>query len=155
MSESIWHAESVMCANGERGIRLVFRNGDVVTYNHATGTLTVDRAEADVSQPTLPGVAMRRYEYTDGGPIHVPRSQSERHAMSSITVTIQGHGTYSASGHAVDVMIARHLPSSPALLRAVVVEATDDPESWNDRYSVSELLVVLANFYEAEITNRG
>jgi len=70
--------------------------------------------------------------------------------MNTVTTQIAGHGTYSASSLAVDVMVSKYLPASPNGLRAIVAEETGDSLlGWFNVNSVTDMLIVLASLYEA------
>jgi len=68
-----------------------------------------------------------------------------------ISVEIPGHGTYSCPDYVMDLMIERHLPASPAQLRAIVEERSQ--ESFSDVLGASTFLIILGDWWDAEITN--
>jgi hypothetical protein len=69
--------------------------------------------------------------------------------MALVVVSIQDFGVYSAPSDVVDMMIARHLPTSPEKLRVIVEEQAG--HSCKGVTDVSSLLIMLADFENARV----
>jgi hypothetical protein len=70
---------------------------------------------------------------------------------SRIAISIPDHGSYSCSAYALDRVIEKYLPASPARLRKIV-EANAGTD-YSDVREVSTFLVILADFEEAYFNN--
>ena len=63
---------------------------------------------------------------------------------------VSRHGTYSCTPDVFDAVIAKHLPASPVMLRAVIGETTE--VDFSDVVSVGALLIILGEFEQSTRT---